>query len=90
MLKRLQFGTIRRVDCGQTRRFDASVKPGTAVQKLSPDYSRSSSRGDVSRGRCEEKDDMAAQHIGQYVSKDMAFFDEAGARLTAPQQIARE
>ena len=24
---------------------------------------------------------MAAQHIGQYVSKDMAFFDEAGADL---------
>ena len=50
-----------------------------------PDYSRSSSRGAVSRGECEEKDDMAAQHIGEYVSKDMAFFDEAGARLTAPQ-----
>ena len=33
---------------------------------------------------------MAAQHIGEYVSKDMTFFDEAGARLTAPQQIARE
>ena len=33
---------------------------------------------------------MAAQHIGEYVSKDMAFFDEADARLTAPQQIARE
>ena len=33
---------------------------------------------------------MAAQHIGEYVSQDMAFSDEAGARLTAPQQIARE
>ena len=54
-------------------------------ERYSPDYSRSSSRGAVSRGRCEEKDDMAAQHIGEYVSKDMAFFDEAGDRLTAPQ-----
>ena len=33
---------------------------------------------------------MAAQHIGQYVSKVMALFDEAGARLMASQQIARE
>lgn len=33
---------------------------------------------------------MAGQHIGQYVSKDMAFFHEADARLTAPQQIARD
>ena len=33
---------------------------------------------------------MAAQHIGEYVSTDMAVFDEADARLTAPQQIARE
>ena len=32
---------------------------------------------------------MAAQHIGQSVSKDMAIFVEAGAPLTAPQQIAR-
>ena len=55
------------------------------ISAISPDYSRSSSRGVVSRGECEEKDDMAAQHIGEYVSKDMAFFDEAGARLTTPQ-----
>lgn len=33
---------------------------------------------------------MRASRIGQYVSKDMALFDEAGAQLTAPQQIARE
>ena len=33
---------------------------------------------------------MAARHIGQYVSNDMAFFDAAGARLMAPQQITRE
>ncbi len=30
---------------------------------------------------------MAAQHIGEYVSRDMASFDEADARLTVPQQI---
>ena len=70
-------------------RVDLRRLSSLAVE-TSPDYSRSSSRGGVSRGRCEEKDDMAAQHIGEYVSKDMAFFDEAGARLTAPQQIARE
>ena len=33
---------------------------------------------------------MAAQHIGQYVSKDMAVFDEADVRLTASQQIAHD
>ncbi len=33
---------------------------------------------------------MDAQRIGEYVSTDMAFFDEADVRLTAPQQIARE
>jgi len=35
--------------------------------------------------RMRGKGRQGAQHIGQYVSKDMAFFDEAGARLTAPQ-----
>jgi hypothetical protein len=33
---------------------------------------------------------MAAQHIGETVSRDMAFFNKASARLTAGQQIARE
>lgn len=33
---------------------------------------------------------MAAQHIGQYMSKGMTLFDEAGERLTVPQQIAHE
>lgn len=32
---------------------------------------------------------MAAQHIGQHVSRDTAQSDEAGAQLTAPQPIAR-
>lgn len=30
------------------------------------------------------------QHIAEFVSKGMALFDEAGARLTALQWIARE
>ena len=64
---------------------DVACRQQPFGRNLSPDYSRSSSRGAVSRGECEEKDDMAAQHIGEYVSKDMAFFDEAGARLAAPQ-----
>ena len=33
---------------------------------------------------------MAAQHIGQCVSKHMTLFEEARARLVAPQSIARE
>ncbi len=33
---------------------------------------------------------MAAQRIGEYVSKGVPSCDEAVARLTAPQQIARE
>lgn len=57
-----------------------------------PDYSQISSRVAGSRCGCAEKDDMAApyKHVGQYVSTNMALFDEAGERLTAPQQVARE
>ena len=76
------------VPCITTRPCSSFLFPVDGIacaRSSSPDYSRSSSRGAVSRGECKEKDDMAVQHIGQYVSKDMAFFDEAGARLTAPQ-----
>ena len=61
-----------------------------AFATLTWDYSRSPSRGAVSRGECDEKDGVAAQHIGECVSKDVAFSDEAGVRPTASQQIARE
>lgn len=64
------------------------VKIGTLVEDCrcdGLDYSGSSSRGGVGRGECEEENDMAAPHIGKYVNKDMARFDDAGVRLTAPQ-----
>lgn len=38
---------------------------------LNPEYSRSSSRAAVSRGRCAEKDDMAARHIA-YLAATLA------------------
>ncbi len=43
----------------------------------------------VGRGRYEETSSRPAQHVGRYVSKRRVLFDEVGARLTPPQQIAR-
>jgi hypothetical protein len=56
-----------------------------AEDPISPDYSRRSLRGVVSLADARIKGIVAAHRIGEYVSKDMVTFDEAGAGLTATQ-----